>query len=194
MSGQRAFNLLKQHQMSSDRLIENFNGEDLRAVLEEINVAFRENHSDALKFQETRDKTLFPMIGYRHALLQRNLRCTLAYLYNRLMRLKEIRWHLGTILGADIKESLTESEIQWFNNYSRLLTNYMMSFPNGINLMTDLKPPKSLNIEVKCLMDYGRFELESGDTVLLQKNSIHNLPRSEIEHLIRQGVLEHIAH
>ncbi|KAG5677377.1 hypothetical protein PVAND_007141 [Polypedilum vanderplanki] len=193
MSGQRAFNLLKTHQQSSDRLIDNFNAEDLRAVIEEIKVAFSENHQDALKFQETRDKSLFPMIGYRHALLQRNLRCTLAYLYSRLMKLKDIRWKLGPVINADIKESLTEAEIQWFNNYSRLLTNYMMSFPNGFNIMTDMKPPKSLFIEVKCLCDYGKFELENGESVALQKNSIHFLPRTECEHLIRQGILEHIT-
>jgi GINS complex subunit 1 len=175
-------------------IVNQFQSEDLRAILEEINIAFQENHQDALKFQETRDKTLFPMIGYRHALLQRNLRCTLAYLYNRLMKLKEIRWHLGPVITPDIKEALTEPEIQWFNNYSKLLTNYMTSFPEAINLMTDIKPPKALFIEVKCVIDHGKLELENGETVLLQKNSIHYLPRTECEHLIRQGILEHISY
>ena len=160
--------------------------------MEEINVAFQENHQDALKFQETRDKSLFPMIGYRHALLQRNIRCSLAYLYNRLEKLKEIRWHLGPTLTPDIKEALCEPEIQWFNNYSKLLADYMMSFPDQLNLMTHMKPPKSLYIEVKCLVDHGKLELESEEVVLLQKNSIHYLPRTECEHLIRQGILEHI--
>lgn len=163
-------------------------------MLEEINVAFQENHQAALQFQETRDKSIFPMIGYRHALLQRNVRCSLTYLYNRLLKLKEIRWHLGPTLSADVKEALTEPEIQWFNNYSKLLANYMMSFPTGINLTTDMKPPKSLFIEVKCLTDNGKLELESGEVILLQKNSIHYLPRSECEQLIRQGILEHIVH
>ena len=160
--------------------------------MEEINVAFQENHQDALKFQETRDKSFFPMIGYRHALLQRNLRCSLAYLYNRLEKLKEIRWHLGPTLTPDIKEALCEPEIQWFNNYSKLLADYMMSFPDQLNLMTHMKPPKSLYIEVKCLVDHGKLELDSEEVVLLQKNSIHYLPRTECEHLIRQGILEHI--
>lgn len=133
------------------------------------------------------------MIGYRHALLQRNVRCTLAYLYNRLLKLKEIRWHLGPTLTADVKEALTEPEVQWFNNYSKLLATYMMSFPNGINLATNLKPPKSLFIEVKCLSDHGKLELESGDVVSLQKDSILYLPRAECEQLIRQGILEHLV-
>lgn len=162
-------------------------------MLEEINVAFRENHQAALQYQETHDKSIFPMIGYRHALLQRNVRCTLAYLYNRLLKLKEIRWHLGPTLTADVKEALTEPEVQWFNNYSKLLATYMMSFPNGINLATNLKPPKSLFIEVKCLSDHGKLELESGDVVSLQKDSILYLPRAECEQLIRQGILEHLV-
>lgn len=147
---------------------------------------------DALKFQETRDKSLFPMIGYRHALLNRNKRCILSYLYNRLQRLKEIRWHLGATLAPDIKSALTEPEIQWFNNYSKLLTKYMMSVGDGINLTADIKPPKSLFIEVRCLTDYGKFELDSGEVVLLKKNSQHYLPRSQCEQLIRQGILQHI--
>lgn len=168
--------------------------EDLRAVLEEINVAFQENHQAALQYQESHDKSIFPMIGYRHALLQRNVRCSLSYLYNRLLKLKEIRWHMGPTLSADVKEALTEPEVQWFNNYSKLLTNYMMSFPTGINLTADIKPPKSLFIEVKCLANHGKLELESGEVILLQKDSIHYLPRSECEQLIRQGILEHIVH
>jgi len=174
-----------------DRLTFNFlQSEDLRAVLEEINLAFQENHQDAMIYQETRDKSLFPMIGYRHALLQRNIRCILTYLYNRLLKLKEIRWQLGSTVTADVKEALTEPEVQWFNNYSKLLSNYMMSFPSGVNLTTDIRPPKSLFIEVKCLIDHGKFELESGEVVAIQKDSIHYLPRSECEQLIRQGVLE----
>lgn len=101
---------------------------------------------------------------------------------------------MGPTLSADVKEALTEPEVRWFNNYSKLLTSYMMSFPTGINLTTDIKPPKSLFIEVKCLSNHGKLELESGEVILLQKDSIHYLPRSECEQLIRQGILEHIVH
>ena len=38
--------------------------------------------------------------------------------------------------------------------------------------------------------DYGEFETDNGETTLLKKNSIHLLPRSQCESLIRQGVLE----
>lgn len=49
MAGSRAFNLLKNYHRSSDAetIIPSFNDEELRNILEEINVAFNENHIDA---------------------------------------------------------------------------------------------------------------------------------------------------
>ena len=48
--------------------------------------------------------------------------------------------------------------------------------------------------QVRCLKDYGKFELDDGETVLLKKNSTHLLPRSACELLIRQGILENVVH
>jgi GINS complex subunit 1 len=121
----------------------------------------------------------------------------LAYVYNRLQRLKEIRWNLGPELAEDIQKALIEPEIQWFQNYNKLLSTYMASVgrEHGLGVLKiDTKPPKSLYIEVRCVADYGRFELGNGDVVILKKNSQHYLPKSECEHLIRQGILEHIIH
>lgn len=145
--------------------------------------------------QQTGDRSLIPLIGFRHASLQRNKRCLLAYLYNRLDRIKEMRWQFGAIIPADIKQSLCEPEIQWFYAYSKNLAAYMRSIGDGlgVNLTGDLKPPKSLYVEVRCLADYGKFELDGGEVILLNKNSQHYLPRAECEPLIRQGILQHIA-
>lgn len=63
---------------------------------------------------------------------------------------------------------------------------------DGVNLSIDLKPPKALYIEVQCLVDYGKFDLNDGTTLLLKKDSRHYLPRNECEELIRQGVFKHI--
>lgn len=109
-----------------------------------------------------------------------------------------MRWQFGSTIPADIKQMLCEPEIQWFNAYSKNLATYMMAIGDGsgsfgIDLTSYVKPPKSLYIEVRCLSDYGRFELESGEVILFKKNSQHYLPRSECEPLIRQGILQHIA-
>lgn len=102
---------------------------------------------------------------------------------------------MGPTLLPEIKAALNEPEIQWFNNYSKILANYMIgiSDEHSINLTEDIKPPKSLFIEVRCLVDYGKFELESGEVISFKKNTQHYLPKRQIEQLIRQGILQHIT-
>lgn len=53
----------------------------------------------------------------------------------------------------------------------------------------DLKPPKDLFVEVRVLKDYGEIVTDKG-TVNLKKNTVHYLRRTDVELLIRQGVLE----
>lgn len=106
-----------------------------------------------------------------------------------------MRWQFGPVIPAEIKSSFCEPEIQWFNSYSKILSDYMRSIGDGkgISLTEDMRPPKSLFVEVRCLVDYGKFELEDGETILLKKNSQHYLPRIQCEPLIRQGILQHIV-
>lgn len=47
-------------------------------------------------------------------------------------------------------------------------------------------------LQVRCLVDYGKFELEDGEVIILKKNSQYLLPRAECEGLVRQGVLQHV--
>lgn len=104
-----------------------------------------------------------------------------------------MRWDFGSILPAEIKSNLSAAEVDWFSTYSRNIAAYMRSIGDeGVNLAADLRPPKTLYIEVRCLTDYGRFELNDGSVILLKKDSRHYLPRNECEELIRQGVFQHI--
>lgn len=111
------------------------------------------------------------------------------------MKIKAMRWQFGPVVPAEIKSSFCEPEIQWFNSYSKSLSDYMRSIGDGkgISLTEDMRPPKSLFVQVRCLVDYGKFELEDGETILLKKNSQHYLPRIQCEPLIRQGILQHIV-
>lgn len=105
-----------------------------------------------------------------------------------------MRWEFGSTLPTEIKDNLSASEADWFAKYSNNLAKYMRSIgESGLNLITDAKPPKSLYIEVRCLVNYGDFELNDGSILYLKKNSRHFLPRTECEELIRQGVFEHIV-
>lgn len=148
----------------------------------------------SLACSSTGDRRLFPLLQFRHESLQRNKRCLLAYFHQRLQRIRTMRWQFGATLPDEIKANLCEPELQWFNAYSKSLAVYMRSIGNGIglNLTEDLKPPKSLYVEVRCVQDYGKYELDDGEVILLKKNSQHYLPRVECEPLIRQGILQHI--
>lgn len=132
---------------------------------------------------------------FKSTAVKRNLRCLLAYHYNRLRSLRTMRWEFGSILPAEVKANMSAAENVWFSKYSSHLAKYMRSIgENGMNLAMDLKPPKTTFIEVRCLVDYGKYELSDGTVLLLKKNSQHYLPRVECEELIRQGVFHHIVH
>ena len=105
-----------------------------------------------------------------------------------------MRWEFGGTLPQEIKANMSQAESWWFAKYSGVLGRYMRSLgeDGGLNLAVDLKPPKALYIEVRCLMDFGRFELNDGSVLLLKKGGQHFLPRNECEELIRRGVFEHI--
>ena len=88
-----------------------------------------------------------------------------------------MRWQIGRILPPDIKANFSPSEVsrvfnvlkisyrrrlfslffvvscfqeEWFSNYCTSLSNYMRSIgpTGGLNLLQDLKPPKTLYLEV----------------------------------------------
>ena len=58
-----------------------------------------------------------------------------------------------------------------------------------MDLTLDQTPPKDLFVEIRVKKDLGEFELAESGTVNLQKNTTHLLRRSEVEHLIQQGVV-----
>ncbi|BFF99856.1 DNA replication complex GINS protein PSF1-like [Drosophila madeirensis] len=194
--GDKAFELLKDLERSS-QTIPAFDDDGVRQVLEEIKAIFEENVAQASSYNSSGDRSLWPLLNYRHAALQRNKRCLLAYLYERSKRIKTLRWEFGPIIPGDIKQALCEPEVQFFNNYSKSLAAFMCnagcSQGQGIDLTNNLHPPKSLYIEVRCMEDYGKFELDDGELIHLKKNSQHYLPRAQVESLVRQGILQHIA-
>ncbi|XP_017863249.1 PREDICTED: DNA replication complex GINS protein PSF1-like isoform X2 [Drosophila arizonae] len=175
MFGDNAFNLLKDLQRSS-QTIPAFDDDGVRQVLEEIKAIFEENVAQASNYNSSGDRSLWP-------------------LYERMQRIKAMRWEFGPIIPSDIKPALCEPEVQFFNNYSKSLAAYMRSVGDGqgIDLTGNLRPPKSLYIEVRCVENYGKFELDDGEVVHLRKNSQHYLPRAQVEPLVRQGILQHIT-
>jgi len=193
MLADKALELIRELDRTKNAQLPPFNEDVIRQVLEEMSALFEHNQNDA-NATAAGDFEKFNGIQLRHATLQRNKRCLLAYLYNRIMRIRGMRWEFGSILPANIRSSMCEPEIQWFNKYNKNLAQYMRSLGegHGLDLTQDTKPPKNLYIEVRCLQDYGEFEMDDGDTVVLQRNTTHFLPMAQCQHLIRQGILQHV--
>ncbi|KAK9883613.1 hypothetical protein WA026_001786 [Henosepilachna vigintioctopunctata] len=196
MFGEKAVELIKELDRCPTSLPP-YNTDLVSEVNNEMRHLIESNQDDARSEEENRSlsgESLLPTIKCRHSAVIRNIRCLLAYHYNRLRVLRTMRWQFGGVLPSDIKQNLSHLEVEWLTKYSNSLAQYMRSVgEEGINLATNLKPPKSLYIEVRCLVNYGKFELNNGIVLLLKKNSRHFLPRSECEELIRQGVLEHLV-
>jgi len=193
MFGEKVFELIKELKRSPEGQLPPYNEDVIRQVLEEMKVLFEENQKEVAASVDG-EQGLFSGVQLRHASLERNKRCLLAYIYNRALKLKEFRWEIGSVLPEEVKLNLAEQENKWFAEYNKSVATYMMSIGDGlgIDLTQNTSPPKSLYIEVRCILDYGEFETEDGTVILLKKNSQHYLPTSQIEHLIRQGILEHV--
>lgn len=63
----------------------------------------------------------------------------------------DLRWNTGSVIPPAVRLNMTEQEIQYFNNYNKMLANYMQSLGegNGLDLIQHQEPPKSLMVEVR---------------------------------------------
>ncbi|CAH1405009.1 unnamed protein product [Nezara viridula] len=193
MWGDKALSLIKELERSQDT-IPPFDDDTVRLIIEEMKILNQFIETAMTSAFDPVRNNYIAGVRARQAALDRNKRCLLAYQWNRLQKLRQMRWEFGSVLPPDLKTHLSEGEAIWFNKYNKCLTSYMKSIggKNGLNLLQDSKPPKELFIEVRCLTNYGKIELENGDVIMLNKNSQHYMPRSQCETLIRQGVLEQI--
>jgi len=194
MFGEVSLELIKELQRSKDSTLPPWNDDVISRVIDEMEALFLENQKEVES--ASRGNSL-ASVHLRHYALMRNRRNLLAYVWNRLERVKALRWDFGSVLPADVKENLSESEAAFSSKYNRALATYMRkigssSTSGGLDLTQDKNPPKSLYVLVRCLQDYGEIELDDGTVVPLRVNSQHYLPRSKCEQLIRLGVLEHI--
>ncbi|KAM9726518.1 DNA replication complex GINS protein PSF1-like isoform 1-T2 [Menidia menidia] len=190
---EKAAELIRELQRMRDGQLPAFNEDGLRQVLQEMEVLYEQNQGDVSEAKAGRSD-LVPSIKLRHSCLLRNQRCLCAYLYDRLLRIRALRWEYGSVLPPNIRFHMCAEEAAWFGQYKKSLAAFMRSLGGGegLDITQDVKPPKSLYVQVRCLKDHGEFEVEDGTVILLKKNSQHFLPRWKCEQLIRQGVLEHL--
>jgi len=192
---QKSLELVRELHRNKNASLTPYNEEKIRQVIEENKTLYVINQKvvRSVAGQESNFADV-AAVQMRHEALHRNKRCLLAYLNHRIEKIRSYRWEFGSVLPRQVKVNLSESENQWFLRYNRSLAKYMSCLgEGGLDLTVCQKPPDSLFIEVRCLRNRGEFQLSDGSTILLKKNSIHFLPRSQCETLIREGILEHVS-
>ncbi|KAJ2160276.1 DNA replication protein psf1 [Coemansia sp. RSA 552] len=133
--------------------------------------------------------------------VSRNKRCLLAYHHRRLEYLRSLLWmlHLSTsLVPPDLSQRFAPEEQNFAREYARLNSAYRDAVEEQLCPTDSLDwtangevPPRDLFIEVRVVKDCGEIVTESG-IVNLQADTQHYLRRSDIEHLLTIGYLEHI--
>lgn len=121
--------------------------------------------------------------------LSRDKRYLFAYLNYRMDHVRELRWETGAVLPAHVQPKLSPRENDYFTEYNNLINDYCTDI--SLDLASDLEPPRDLQIEVRVIQDCGEIMTENGP-VKLDAGSTHFLKRTDVEHLIRQGQVEHV--
>ncbi|KAJ1557689.1 DNA replication protein psf1 [Nowakowskiella sp. JEL0078] len=134
-----------------------------------------------------------------HMALHRNKRGLLLYLRHRADRIMDLVWENGALdllpqtsgaVGAE-RALLSPPEQEFMKDYMGLVTAYKGRFMD-IDLGAALVPPKDVFVTVRVVKDgCGEVQTISGP-VRLTKNSQHYLRRTDIEHLITRGFLQHV--
>jgi len=125
-----------------------------------------------------------------NAKLGRNKRCVLAYLNNRIDKIQNLIWQLGLPFPEHLANSLDEKEKKYAEEYSALLKKYSKS--NSFSLLdvtTDTLPPTDLFVEIRALEDINKVKTKGGE-VKLEKNMTYYLRRSDIDYLLKKGLVE----
>ena len=98
----------------------------------------------------------------------------------------------GVVIPENLRQPglLSQRELDYFSQYNDIMNAYFEDI--DFDLTADLQPPKELYIEVRVLQNCGEILTENGVVNMVQ-GSRACLRRTDVEHLIRQGKVEHVA-
>mmetsp|Transcript_8452 Transcript_8452/g.17593 ORF Transcript_8452/g.17593 Transcript_8452/m.17593 type:complete len:233 (-) Transcript_8452:154-852(-) len=140
-----------------------------------------------------------PSLILHDASIRRNKRCLLAYHAYRMDKLRALRWETGGTLPEEMKRVLSEAEVDFFEEYDRLVSRFVggalaggsgSSGMGNLDWNADLVPPQENYIMVRVVQSgLGKIETELCGVVDLELGSTHYLPRGDVEGLVRQGAL-----
>ncbi|XP_048456887.1 DNA replication complex GINS protein PSF1 [Rhincodon typus] len=108
---EKAIELIRELQRAADGQLPAFNEDGIRQVLEEMKALYEQNQTDVNEAKSDGRTDLIPTIKFRHCCLLRNKRCILAYLYDRLLRIRSLRWEYGSVLPSRIRFHFAAEEL-----------------------------------------------------------------------------------
>eukprot|EP00792_Barthelona_sp_PAP020_P004348 TRINITY_DN2066_c0_g2_i1.p1 TRINITY_DN2066_c0_g2~~TRINITY_DN2066_c0_g2_i1.p1 ORF type:complete len:207 (-),score=58.82 TRINITY_DN2066_c0_g2_i1:230-850(-) len=122
--------------------------------------------------------------------IERNKRCILAYLNERMKRLQNLRFHSMGILPLHLKRKLSTSEEKYFSEFADAFASYQNEI--DLDISCYFQPPKTPHIKIEVMEDLGTIMLEDGSDVTLNVGNVHYLPRRLVETLIMEGKVKHV--
>uniref|UniRef100_A0A6B2LKC7 DNA replication complex GINS protein PSF1 n=1 Tax=Arcella intermedia TaxID=1963864 RepID=A0A6B2LKC7_9EUKA len=168
-----------------------FKEDKRKEIIEEVNTLYekaREIASDLSSKEDVETSELYQLQILEKSIFM-NKRCMLAYLNHRIGLLEKMRWEIGFV-PEGLANNLNQLEEQYFNEYSDLLGNYQAAV--GIDLTENYtQPPQQPKIYVQVMTDYEGPSFIYGK-IILKKGKRLYLNRTDAEHLIKHGVLQHI--
>ncbi|KAG9067551.1 DNA replication protein psf1 [Linnemannia hyalina] len=128
--------------------------------------------------------------------LLRNKRILMAYHAQRVEKIKDLAWAYTSRLPDSLSQLLSPDELVFFQEYERGCRNEYTSLEEFAELDLGLgmiQPPKEVFITVRVVRDCGDIVTDSGAVLSLRKDSEHFVKRGDVERLITQGYLKHVA-
>jgi GINS complex subunit 1 len=185
----------------SPEWLPNFDEEGVRLVFEECKKLDEMIQELSLKLDSQQDEDEVDAMYTRkvkftiqtlHLCICRNKRLLLAYFHARNEKIELFFWETNSpVMPNEFAQKLSREEVEYYNRYQLIVSNTMEKM--DLDLLSHRIPPGSnLFVQVRVVQECGEVMLQSGVRVVLTRNSTHYLRRDDVEHLIRQNVLEEI--
>ncbi|XP_058691304.1 DNA replication complex GINS protein PSF1 isoform X3 [Poecile atricapillus] len=116
MAAERGLELVRELHRAADGHLPPFRTEEMRQALEEMRALYERNQADVSEAKSGRTDLIF-LIRFRHCCLLRNQRCLLAYLYDRLLRIRALRWEYGSVLPNTIQFHMSAEEVRCLRDH-----------------------------------------------------------------------------
>ncbi|KAM3862749.1 DNA replication complex GINS protein PSF1 isoform 2-T2 [Diretmus argenteus] len=114
---EKAVELIRELHRMADGQLPAFNEDGIRQVMQEMKALYEQNQGDVNEAKSDGRNDLIPSIKFRHCCLLRNQRCVAAYLYDRLLRIRALRWEYGSVLPPNIRFHMCAEEVRCLKDH-----------------------------------------------------------------------------